>query len=228
MPESCALVCVAGGRAYEVYAEALMESAREHFRPTRRMEYVILDGEASWPNGTLLRYHRLLQETFKTDYLFMADADMLVVAPVGAEVLDPDQDAITVTTHPGYVGLPGEELPFEDRFESACYVPLQKRYRYICGGFVGGERREFQDLARMIVKRIDQDLAAGIQPRWNDESALNAAITIYGGYKTVLSPSYCYPANPTFYQQHVWKEQYEPKIMAVDKPPEHREGRGGQ
>ncbi len=228
MPESTALVCVAGGPIYEAYAEQLMESAREHFHPTARTEYIILDGEAGWPNGTLLRYHRLLRERIETDWLYMIDADMLMVSEIYAEILPPEEFAIVLTEHPGYVDMPAEELPFEDRPESACYVPLEKRRRYYCGGFWGGERLEVFDVARMMVKRIDEDISHGITPRWNDESALNCAVTHYGGYQARLSPAFCFPADPTFYEQHVWTQKYEPRIIAVDKPPEHREGRGDQ
>jgi hypothetical protein len=199
-----------------------MESAREFFQPCGFQDYVILDGEEGWPNGTMMRYHRLLQEKITTDFLYLIDADMLIVQPIEAEILPPDEDGIVTTLHPGYVGRPGVELPFEDREESACYVPSGSRHRYMCGGFVGGERREFQDLARMIVKRIDQDVERGITPRWHDESALNAALVAYLGYKFFLSPAYCYPADSTFYERCVWTETYQPRIVAADKTPAER------
>jgi hypothetical protein len=220
--ESCTLVAVAGGQVYLDYAEALMESAREFFQPCGRNEYLILDGEEGWPNGTMMRYHRLLQEKITTDFLYLIDADMLMVAPIGAEILPQDEDGIILTLHPGYVGRPGAELPFEDREESACYVPPGQRHRYHCGGFVGGERREFLDLARMVVRRIDEDVSRDIIPRWHDESALNAAAIAYRGYKSFLSPAYCYPADPTFYERVVWTEPYQPRIVAADKTPAER------
>jgi hypothetical protein len=220
--ESCTLVAVAGGAIYEQYAEALMESAREFFQPCGRQEYVVLDGPSGWPDGTLLRYHRLLREKFTSTYLYMVDCDMLCVAPIEAEVLPQDEDGVVLTLHPGYVGKSAEELPFEDRPESASYVPLEKRHHYFAGGFVGGERREFQDLARMVVRRIDEDRVRGITARWNDESGLNAAAVAYRGYKSFLSPAYCHPADSSYYERVVWTEKYQPRILALDKTPEQR------
>ncbi len=218
MSESTALVAVAGGETYIRYAEALMESAREFFHPTPRIELIVLDGFDTWPAGTMMRYHRLLQEKIKTDYLFMVDADMLCVGAIGDEILPSAerQFAITVTQHPGYVGSPPYPPQFEDREESACYLSPEKRGTYFCGGFVGGERGEFQDLARMIVKRIDQDLSNEIVPRWHDESALNCAVRHYYGDRIELSPSYCFPEDSSWYETW-WPERYEPKIQAVDK-----------
>jgi Glycosyltransferase family 6 len=222
LSESTTLVAVAGGETYVRFAEQLMESAREFFHPTPQVDYLILDGEEGWPQGTLMRYHRLLREEIKTDYLFMIDADMLCVAPIGSEILHPDEDAIVVTTHPGYVDRPSGELPFENRPESSCYVKFAKRRRYVCGGFVGGERREFQYLAQRVMKRLDEDIARGITPLWNDESALNAAVVAYLGYKRVLSPAYCYPQDSSYYEREIWTERYEPRIVALDKTPAER------
>ena len=226
MPESCALVCVAGGKAYEAYAETWMESAREFFRPCAEMEYLILEGEEGWPRGTMYRYHRLLREKINTDYLFLTDADMLVVGSVGDEILPTSEQpfSVTVTRHPGYVDGHPYPAPFEDRSESSCFVPPEKRGTYWCGGFVGGERGEFQQLARMIVKRIDQDVANDITPRFHDETALNGALRQYLGHRIELSPSYCFPEDSSWYETW-WPERYEPKILALDKTADERQGR---
>ena len=62
-------------------------SAREFFRPTEEMMYTIIRGDEGWPNGTMMRYHHLLRELPDTDNVFMVDADMLFVAPIGDEVI---------------------------------------------------------------------------------------------------------------------------------------------
>ena len=146
---------------------------------------------------------------------------MLCVAPIGNEILPPEEFAIVLTQHPGYVGTPPYPPQFETRPESACYLPPEKRGTYFCGGFVGGECGEFQELARMIVKRIDQDIANEIVPIYHDESALNCAARHHYGYQFQLSPSFCHPQDPSWYETW-WPERYEAKIQAVDKTREER------
>jgi hypothetical protein len=216
----CALVAVAGGAVYHEYALALMESAREHFKPCDKMEYLILEGEEGWPAGTITRYRTLLDSLPQTHYVYLADADMLVSAAVGDEIL-PGSYGITATLHPGYVGKPPSELPFEDRPDYAAYVPPYKRLAYHCGAFVGGERMAVRILATHIENLREEDEAAGRISRWHDESYLNYVLAWTPPVK-VLSPSYCFPDRADWYRSTVWQEDYPRIITALDKPAEHR------
>ena len=226
MAETVALCCVASPGLYTGFAEAMFESAREFFRPSDRVEFHMIAGEAGWPAGTLMRYHRLLENMPVTSHVFLIDADMLFCEPVGAEILPTSEQpfALVLTQHPGYVDKPAEELPFEDRPASACYVPLEKRRRYFCGGFIGGERLEFAEFARQVRRRIDQDLDDGITPRWNDESAVNAEAARHIGDKIILSPAYCHPDRDDHYLPF-WPERYARKLVALDKTPAERGSR---
>lgn len=213
---STTLVVVVNGDAYIRYADQLFESAREFFHPTETVSFLMIEGHEGWPAATLYRWHHLLDHYPKTDYVFLTDADMRFEAEVGPEILPLDSlDGVTATQHPGYVMAAREELPYENRERSACYVEPWEGYRYFCGGFVGGSRRAVYNLACQIQTLIDRDEAEGIIPRWHDESALNRVLTSYPP-DIILSPSYCYPDHDSWYRS-VWENEYERKLVAIDK-----------
>ncbi len=218
---SVTLATVAVGATYERYAGSMEESAREHFRPSDRVLFRVLPGVRGWPQATLFRYHAILEAARRgwldATYVFLIDADMIFESAVGEEILG----TIVATVHPGYVGRAREELPYERRSFSTARVALAEGEMYFCGGFVGGERSAFLELAQQIVERIEDDDRRGVVAVWHDESHLNRAL-IYEPPAIVLSPSYCYPDDASSY---VWPEPYSRKIVAVDKPPEERVGR---
>lgn len=217
---SVCLVTVVSGEAYARYAKQLGESADEFFHPSDKTGFMILEGREGWPAATLYRYHILLDhERFIRDFdhVFLVDADMLFVAPVGAEVLG----RTVATLHPGYVGVPAARLPFERRREShAC---VRGGTQYYCGGFVGGEWEAFRQLAIVVRGQIELDDYKGVVAEWHDESHLNAALNLRPP-DVVLSPSYCYPDDDTWYRA-IWTEPYERKLVALDKTSDERRGR---
>lgn len=217
---SCTLVAVAGGATYHAYAMELMASAQEHFHPCDDMTYLVLEGEEGWPQGTATRYRTLLAALPRTQYVYLTDADMLVSAAVGPEIL-PGAYGITATLHPGYVGKGAEELPFEDRPRYAGYVPPEKRRAYYCGAFVGGERMAVRILATQVENLREEDAGLGQISRWHDESYLNHVLAWQPPTKT-LPPSYTYPDADRYYRECVWREDYPRIITALDKPAEHR------
>lgn len=210
---STALVTVVSGAAYVAYAEAMFESAREHFHPTEEVLFVTLPGRKGWPDATMYRPRILAEQMPDADYVFLIDADMVFVAPVGSEVLP--GIGVTATQHPGYVGKSDSELPYEYRATSACYVASGEGAAYYAGGFFGGGHSAMGFLVGAIAVLIDIDLAKGITPVWHDESALNACLALAPPTR-VLSPSYCYPNNDHWYRTF-WLESYERRIVAVDK-----------
>lgn len=219
---SCALVTVAGGVVYERYAEHLMESARRFFKPTDIVELHVLAGDEGWPNGTMMRHHRLLEALPRVQYVFLCDADMRFVAPVGPEVL-PGEYGITATLHPGFAGRSRVELPYETNDRSLAYVGPDEGGLYYCGGFVGGERLAMRMLSTQITTIIDMDGERGIVPVWHDESALNRVLATDPPDVT-LSPSFCYPDNDAWYRTF-WPESYERRLVAIDKTAAERSGR---
>jgi len=215
---STTLVAVAGGEVYERYAERMMVSAERFFRPSKNMNFVVLKGEEGWPNGTMMRYHRLLENLPATENVFMVDADMLFVDHIGDEVIS--RFGVTATRHPGYVGKPTHELPYERREQSAAYVAPNEGGTYYCGGFIGGKRLAMKVLAQHIVKIIDADATIGTHPEWHDESAINRILATYPP-ETTLTPSYCYPADDSYYKTF-WTESYIPRLVALDKSEDER------
>lgn len=214
-----ALCCVAGGQTYLDYADQLMESAAKHFKPSNDVIFRIIPGAEGWPNGTMYRHHRLAANMPFADYVFLCDADMRFEGDVGPEILG----SLTATLHPGYVETLPENLPYEQRKESACHVVPDWLDRYYCGGFIGGSFFEMLALSSIIAKMIDQDQYKGITPVWHDESALNKVLRLHRP-EVVLDPSYCYPDNDSWYQTF-WPEKYERKLVAIDKTAAERVGR---
>jgi histo-blood group ABO system transferase len=210
-----ALVTVASGETYVGYAERMLASARDYFQAGGRADpvFVLLEGREGWPAATMRRYHVIVDQADRfsdASHIFHVDADMLFVAPVGPEILG----RLVGTRHPGYIGRRGT---YEERLESTAYVAPDEGRVYYCGGFVGGERTAFLQLAEAIQAGVDEDARNGIVATWHDESHLNRYLVDHPPEVT-LSPSYCYPADDRQYVRRIWAERYEPKIVALDKP----------
>jgi histo-blood group ABO system transferase len=227
-----ALLIIATGPAYWGYARNLIQSAEKFLFPHDVILFTdnptVTQGAAqefyvstmTYPDATYLRYHVFcdhLKFLDQYDYLFYSDADMLFVAPVTPdEILSA---GITATEHPGYVGQQGNP---ETRKESTAYCPQVRQY--FCGGFNGGTKQAFLNMAVNIKWDITQDQKNGIQAVWFDESHTNRYL--YDNPPTkVLSPSFCYPEseykNPSGYYRDIWNRAkrgpFEPKLLALDK-----------
>lgn len=213
-PGSSCLVAVVHGAAYERYAAALFDSAAGLFRPTEHVDLVVLPARAGWPDATLYRYHVILehQARLEHDYVFLVDADMRFEAPVGPEILSP----LSATRHPGYTTTQRHQFPYERRAESAASVPPDRGFAYYAGGFVGGRRDLFLELAATIAAAVDQDEEAGLVAVWHDESHLNRALIDSPPFLN-LTPSYCYPDDDSHYLGR-WRDHYPRRLVAVDKP----------
>jgi len=218
---SVTLCCVAGGAVYVRYARHLEESAEALFTPGARNRFELIAGEEGWPSGTMFRWHRLLENMPCTDYVFLCDADMRCEGPIGPEILSPH---VTVTIHPGFVGVPADELPYERRPASSCRIPPGAGSTYFAGAFVGGPRAEVIRFATAVADLIDQDVRNGVTPVWHDESALNKVASIWSDLH-VLDPSMCYPDDDSEYVKRIWTRPYERKLVALDKAGWERAGR---
>lgn len=224
MPEvsdSVALVCVAS-RSYLHYAEALMESAREYFRPTGKSSLIfeILEGEEGWPIGTECRhriFHAWLLEQ-RCQYALLLDADMLFVRPVAHAEMFSRYEGITATLHPGYVWFDPAILPYERRPESRAYVVSGEGKNYYCGGVIGGSRREILRLSFAVAEMIEREREDGREVCWHDESCVNTLLIDQPPMKT-LDPRFCCPSESSYYRQHVWGDDYsaDARILALDK-----------
>lgn len=229
MPSVCLITVVSGPSFYRRMARKFFATAADHFHPTKDVAFRILNGrEGLWPTGTMYRHHSVLEaaeshELDGYDHLFLADADMRCVGPIGPEILG---GGITATQHPGYVGLPVDLLPYERRPGSECYVPLSHGVRYYAGGFIGGQRDAYLRMAEGVAGMIDRDVARGVVPQWHDESAVNRYLA---GHEpaVVLDPRFCCPEDSSWYRSALWRTDYsaDARIVALDKSPEQRQGR---
>lgn len=152
---------------------------------------VVYQKHESWPNMTLKRYEIFdrNREVFKKmDYLYYSDVDMVFREHVGKEVLGER----VVTVHPGFWASPRCAFPYESNPQSTAYVGPDEGDCYFAGGFNGGEREVFLEMARVIAARVNQDLENGYIAAWHDESHLNRYMIDHRP-TVILNPSYCFP-----------------------------------
>lgn len=151
------------------------------------------------------------------DYLYYVDVDSLFVDHVSKEILG----NLVGVRHCGFVNKRG---PYETNPSSVFYVDesYPKKYKYYFGGgFSGGRRNNYLALSSHCYDMIEKDIANGIIPLWHDETAINKYF-LDNEPDVILNPSYHYPqANEIYYKQGWAPENFEPKILLLDK--EHKD-----
>lgn len=246
-----ALIVISTGPRYWPYINPLLDSAAKYLLPhytflftddpdLHPCEQVPVTAQG-YPNETLHRYHTILEHEHVFDeysHLFYIDVDALFVSPTGEEILS---DGITATLHAGYV-TPSRFNQFrrgdwETRPASLAYVPPDTGKTYYCGGFNGGTREAYLEMARIIRGNINIDAKRDIVAKWHDESHLNRYLA-YKPPAKVLSPAYCYPEPQRFCrpdpmdvlrlieaqrtagmsEKDIWnQESFSPKIVCLEK-----------
>ncbi len=224
MPETTALVCVVSGNEYVEFSRHMFESAARHFHPTENVLHVTLDGREGWPAATMYRWHILHEHLPHAEYVYLVDADMRWEQECGDSILPPDGKGIVSTQHPGYVGRPRHELPYDSNPASSSFVESDEGTEYFAGGFVGGGWFAMEALAEDIMWLIDENDKKGIVGQWHDESALNRCLIDFPPAK-ILHPGYCAPEDDSYYRVSVWTQEYPRYLTALDKTPEQRVGR---
>ncbi len=69
---------------------------------------------------------------------------------------------------------------------------------------------------------MELDMMRRHVPAWHDESAHNRVLATHPP-DLVLDPGFCFPEDSEYYEKHVWKQTYEPRLVARVKTPEQRE-----
>ncbi len=116
-----------------------------------------------FPEATLMRYHlfRIYERFLCSDYLFYSDVDMKFVDDVGEEILPTDEEGITAVRHPAFFnGGWGSHGTHE---LSKSHVSIEKRIKYLCGGFQGGTK----EAVLKAISVIDQAAERGVIHRNN-------------------------------------------------------------
>lgn len=210
---------VAATGKYIQFAHSLLESADRHFfknhevhyfvytdghLPAKSNTHVIFQQKLGWPYDTLMRFEMYLKskDLLKgMDYVFACDADMLIVNPVGDEILSQRVG----TLHPGYLYHRG---PYENRQSSTAYVAPHEGKHYFAGAFYGGITSEFIRLCDTVLNLIKADFSRGLIAQWHDESHLNRYF-INNIPTKILGLEYCYPSD--------WQGASQQKILALVK-----------
>ena len=222
---------VATGK-YDRFIEPLINSIEKHFLKNNTKHYNIFSEKdiklssvdysihniehRPFPYPTLKRFHFFshLNQNIIGDQLIYIDADTLITADIGTEVLLP----VVVTQHCGFVNRMGS---FERRPISSCYVNPQETKNYYGGGFYSFSREEFFKMSEHCKALIDTDEKNGVMPVWHDESALNKYMTKITPDR-VLSPSYHFPENhQKIYDSWGGREKFQCKVLLLNK--DHKE-----
>lgn len=219
------LIIIATGESYVKYAKDLIVSAHNFWPEAAPIVFtdnpcafvggahrIFYKEPVGYPKETLYRYHTMLsQKEFLStfDFLFYADADMEFVSKPGVIT---SRGCLTGTLHPGFFGKKGT---CETRPESEAYCTYNERY--YCGGFQGGDAKEYLIAAETISRRINKDAANNITAVWHDESHWNKYLAgANDDWLLTLTPSYCFPEG--YENGYGWdKEVFPPILVALDK-----------
>ena len=186
----------------------------QKIQTSRPITYIPIEHKP-WPHATLKRYEFFWGNREKLagmDYLIYTDIDALFVDEVKTDILG---DLISVL-HCGYYKCT-QEAQFIDDPNSLCYAPKEKYEAYYAGGMQGGSKERYLELCRWCSETIEQELAAGRKPVWDDESIYNYYLLQHP--PTVkLNPSYHYPESNIQHYKAKWKdESIRPKFLLLDK-----------
>lgn len=224
MKKVCLLLIATG--KYDRFLPGLIESVNKYFlkdcfvtihvfadRAQPEGCYIHRVEHKPFPYTTLYRYHFFYdyeEELQGYDYYFYLDVDTLIKGEITSEILSER----TAVQHCGFVNREG---PFETNEASLCFVAKELRRKpYFGGGFWGFSNDQFWKFVAHATFIIDEDQKKGITPIWHDESVLNKYLIMKEPTK-ILTPSYHYPEGNIERYKAMWPENYECKILLLDK-----------
>ena len=213
-------VLIPATQRYTVFVPPILESLRTYFLTDCEVEPIILTDlpdkvsartfyipHQPWPGVTIHKFHYLCRyeaELSPFDYVYLLDADMRVVAPVGREILGD----LVATRHPYFYDKQPDEFVYDRNPASTACIPMGSGSAYVMGAFFGGKWANVLAMAKDRSAAIDADEARGVVAVWHDESHLNRYVCAHPE-TTLLPPGYCYPEGASI--------PFEPRILALDK-----------
>ncbi len=213
-------VLVAATQKYTAFVVPLIESFDRYFLKDCEVEVIVLTDlpdqvkartlfieHRPWPWVAMHKYHFICQyapELAGFDYVYMCDADMRVVAPVGREILGD----LVGTQHAYLYGKPPEEFLYERNPASTAYIAMGDGKVYLQTAFFGGRYKNMLEMATDRRDAIEADYANHLVAVWHDESHFNRYVHDHPS-TLILSPSYCYPEGSDM--------PFAPRILALDK-----------
>ena len=175
--------------------------------PDRVQARSLLIEHHPWPWVAMHKFHFICQyapQLSEFDYVFMCDADMRMIAPVGREIL---WDLVG-TQHAYLYGRPPEEFLYERNPASTAYIAPGEGRVYLQTAFFGGRFQHMLEMATNRRDAIEADYANNLVAVWHDESDFSRYVFDHPS-TLILSPSYCYPEGTNM--------PFEPKILALEK-----------
>ncbi len=125
-----------------------------------------------WPFSTLMRFNMFLDienELNDYNYVYFFNANMLLVAPIGEEILPSvEEGGLLVVQHPGFYNQPKDKYTYERNPHSLAYIAEDEGEYYVAGGLNGGQSKSFLTLIKTLKSNIDKDLENGIIAIWHD------------------------------------------------------------
>ncbi|MGD8414287.1 MAG: PqqD family peptide modification chaperone, partial [Candidatus Latescibacterota bacterium] len=148
-----------------------------------------------WPYSTLFRYrylNEIREQLFAYSHVLYLDADMFVDSPISEEEFFSHDKPLFGVQHPG--NLLRGHAPYETNPKSSA-TPMAgiDRSMYWQGCLWGGATRQVLDLAWLLARRVDDDLARGIIARWHDESHLNRYFAEHAPFVHTHHSGFAYP-----------------------------------
>jgi len=167
-----------------------------------------------FPFASMDRFKHFTQnaEIFnKEDFLYYVDVDCRFVNKIDfSEIVG----NLVAVRHCGYYNGGGT---FEDNLHSCMYQDPNKFKYYFGGGFSGGAKDKYLELAQWCYDHIEKDVSNNIIPRFHDETALNRYLLVIEPDR-ILSPSFHYPESNLEHYKTKWNgENFIPKIILLDK-----------
>jgi len=224
------LLIIATGK-YHTFVQGLISSADKYFlndicnvtyyvftdnnqqiHSTRNVTTITIDHKA-FPFASMDRFKHFVNNANKFDkeeYLYYVDVDCLFVDNVSDDILG----HLVGVRHCGFYNKIG---PYETNKNSTSYVEPNKYKYYFGGGFSGGRKENYLELAKWCSDMLEADISKDIMPIWHDESILNKYFSDHIP-DVVLDPSFHYPQSNIEYYKKMWKpNDFRPKILLLEK-----------
>lgn len=226
------LIIIATGK-YDRFIDDLISSADNHFLKdkanityyifTDKIDYIINSNRnhkiiqvehEPFPKSTMNRFKFIIEnenQFSNEDYLYYIDVDTKIVDHIGEEIFG----NLTTVRHCGFTSQPG---PFESDPNSAAYVDVKThKLQYMGGGFNGGKKNSFIQLAKWCYEALKKDEKNGKTPIWHDESVLQRYIADHPP-EVILDCGYHYPESNIDHYKKLWgNETFKKKILLLDK-----------
>jgi len=224
------LLMIATGK-YDRFVQGIITSADKYFLNDNDVVYYIFTDSAleiqsrrpvvkipiehrPFPHASMDRFKHFTKNADKfnqEEYLYYVDVDCSFVDEIKGENIFAD---LVGVRHCGFLG---GGAPFETNPNSmACVEPSKQKF-YYGGGFNGGKKEKYLEMANWCYEAIERDASNNIIPVWHDESMMNKYFSEHPP-NINLSPSYHYPQNDIERYKAKWRPyDFQPKIILLNK-----------